>query len=240
MQKKEITASSKLSLGFRCGDCLHLDKISKFEKVCSKLGITKNALAPACFAPNVFELQKVTPDILNNLGLMIKDLNSTQCRILLGLLKARKSFERYHLAFGQPVYFHVGQDYLSNYFKGFVVSVSSFGEPTVYVTSDLNKKQVAKPAMLVLSPESVFTISRFKKKKDSLVKRNLVNDPKPFYFMKKVHPKEVDVSYEPPTMESVPDSWFDVYAGGKGKDKAQNKSPIKKVKSGLEMKIRSK
>lgn len=228
MLKKEANQSSKLVIGFKCGECLHHTKYAKFEKICFKLGVLAKASAPSCFTPNVFLLQKHSPDVLNQLGLLIKDFSSAQARILVGLLRSRKAYERYGLAFGMPVYVRFGSDYLNNYFRAYVISVTVHGEPMVYVTSDLNRKQTNAPAVMALLPDSVLTISMFKKKKQDLTKRKLLKDPKPTVFGKPVKGKKAEIDYEPPTLENVPASWFDAYARRTLKDSKH----LKKNKEG--------
>jgi hypothetical protein len=50
MQKKKIIPiSPKTSIGFKCGECLHFARLSKFEKPCSLLGIKAFANAPTWF-----------------------------------------------------------------------------------------------------------------------------------------------------------------------------------------------
>lgn len=212
MLKKDDTASSKIVIGLKCGECFHYEKYAKFEKPCSKLGVTRKANAPACFTPNVFALQKVAPDILAQLGFLLKEFTAPQARILLSLLRSKRTYDRYGLAFGQPVFFRLGQDYVANYFRGFVVGVTSHGEPMVYVSSDMNKKQIGTPNMLALMPDSVFSVSKFKAHRTKLIDSGKINDPNPLPLFKKVHPKTVSIDYEPPTIESVPDHWFDAYS----------------------------
>ncbi len=226
--------SAKITFTPKCGDCMHFDHYAKFQSVCSKLGVLKNRLAPPCFTENVFVLQKQSPDVLNQIGLLLKDFTPSQARILLAILAKKKKYKEYGLAFGMPVYFHLGSDYLNNYFKGYVVGVANRGEPMVYVSSDLNKKQVNKPAMLALYPDSVFTISQFEKKKKSLADNNRLNDPKITTIGKKNKTEISDVfDFEPPTLEAAPASWFDIYSKV-GKEKAN----FKKGKNGIEFQIK--
>lgn len=222
MLKKEAKQTARLSIAWKCGDCIHFQKFAKFEKVCSKLGVTDKALAPSCFSPNVFALQKVAPDVLNQIGLLVKDLSTTQSRILMGVLKSRKAFQRYGLAFGMPVYICFGADYLNNYYKGFVIGVASHGDPMVYVTSDLNKAQINRPAILALLKDSVYNVVKFRAKKQELIKKKRLNDPKNTgIFGSNIKKPTVDVGYEPPSMDQVPASWFDAYARRVGKKQSK-------------------
>jgi hypothetical protein len=234
--KKEQTASNKLQLGFKCGECLHHEKYSKFEKPCIALGVTKQASAPSCFTPNVFRLQKHTPDILNQLGFLLKDFSSADARILLGLLRSKQTYEKYKLMFGQPVYVRLGQDYLSNYYLGYVIGVAGHGNPMVYVTSDMHRTQIANPAIMALLPDSVFSTVTFKKKRAQLKQNNLLVDPKPLFNKRQASKAKAD-TYEVPTLESVPASWFENFSDRtrataiKGKT-ATTKRPIKRELDG--------
>lgn len=234
--KSADTKPAKLVLNMKCGDCVHFEHYAKFEKPCSKLGVMKFRDAPDCFMPNVFAFQRMSPDILNQIGILFKDFTPSLARILMGLLYKRKAYSRYGLAFGMPVYFHLGSDYLNNYYRGYVVGVNSRNsQPIVYVTSDLSKKQVSNPAILALFPDSVYNIVAFKKKRQALTEAGRMNDPKMMLTGSKKKPV-ADIGYEPPTMDSVPASWFDLYSKA-GKEKA----PFKKGKDGtIEVKVKRK
>lgn len=230
MLKKEITPkNSRLTIGFKCKECLHFAKHPKFEKLCSKLGVLANADAPACFTPNVYSLQKHSPDVMNHLGLLIKDFSAPEARILIALLRSKKVYERYGLAFGMPVYVRFGADFLGNYYRGYVIGVAPHGEPMVYVTSDMNRKQSNKTVIMALLPDSILTISEFKKKRDELIANKKLKDPNPTVFGKPVRKKHVDIDYEPPTLETVPTSWFDAYSTRTLKDSSKK---LKKEKDG--------
>lgn len=127
-KNKVIKISSRNSIGQKCGDCLHFKRNAKFEKPCSQLGIKHYAAAPQCFSPDVYVLAKKTPDILCQIGLMFHNFTPSESRVLLSLLNQNRTFERaYGLKFGQPVYFKLGNDYLANYFRGYVVGVATAG-----------------------------------------------------------------------------------------------------------------
>lgn len=215
MEKKDPSANStKLSLGFKCGDCLCFAKTARFEQPCEKLGVLRHANAPVCFVPNPFFMQKIQPDVLNQLGLLFREFNAPMKRVLLGLLRSGKTFEDMGLAFGQPVYFCMGEDYLSNYYTGYVIGVTSVMSPSVYVTTDLNKKQLSRPVIATLMPESVHVRSAFLKKREQLIERKRVMDPNHNKF-KRVIKKNALEGYEPPSMDSVPAEWFDDYGQSK-------------------------
>jgi len=234
MLKKPESKMAKLAVHFKCGDCIHFEKYPKYEKVCSKLGVERHANAPICFSPNIFKLQPLPSDVLNQIGLLFKDFTTSQARILFALLKTKKTFARLGLAFGMPVYICLGPDYLSNYYRAYVIGASVYGDRVVYVTSDLNRRQVSKATIMALLPDSIFTVSKFKRKRKVLGKKGRLVDPGSSFIMRGVKKKEVTIEYEPPTMETVPASWFDKFS----KQVGSSKKKIKNLKKGLEFKIR--
>lgn len=228
-----IVASSRP----KCGDCLHFARIAKFEKPCNQLGTKHYAEAPTCYDVDPFVLNKINPDTFNQLLLLLRDFGLKQRRTFIQMMRSMNSLEKnYKVELGQPVYFKVGpNDYLSNYFRGFVVGGSSSGDPQVYVTSDLGAKQRASPAMLTLLPSSVMKVSAWKKKRAQLIKDKKLKDPNPIYSSH-VDKKDLTSDYTPPTLESAPSEWFDKLSTGKMK---ASKS-LKRDKDGtLSFKMRS-
>ena len=98
----------------------------------------------------------------------------------------------------------------------------------------MNRKQIGTPNMLALIPDSVMSVVKFKKHRASLISGQRVNDPKPLPLFKKVHPKTVDADYQPPTIDNVPDHWFDVYTRPSSSDR---KSKITHKKGTSEFKV---
>ncbi len=214
LKKTASSSSAKTSIGFKCGECLHFDRLAKFEKPCTQLGVKAFASAPICFTPNVFKLQSVNPDIFYQLGVLTKDFTSTESRLVIALLKQVNVQEKvYKLRFGQPVYFALGNDYLANYFLGYVISVNTSGDELVYVTSDLGKKQRKTPMLGSFMLDSVFTSSKFKIKKESLIKQGRLAEKSSIITMTKT--KALD--YEVPTLDNAPKEWLDKANVKKGK-----------------------
>lgn len=239
MLLKEVPANSaKHTIGFRCGDCIHFAKYPRYEHPCKQLGVTPAAKAPACFSPNVFALQKTSPDVLSQLGLLLKDFTATEARVLLGLLMRKKSLLKLGLRFGQRVYFRLFQaDYVSNYYSGFVVGVSTFPTQEVYISSDLDKRQVGKPAIVALAVDSVYTYSQYKQIIVKLSKAGKAIDPNhPERKLFEKSKKPIDVGYEPPTLYTAKASWYTAYQRDINKDlrpldEARPKSKAKKGKT---------
>jgi len=228
-KKTVIPISSRNSIQQRCGDCLHFKLSAKFEKPCSQLGVKSYGAAPNCFSPNVYAMAQKSPDLLFQIGLMFHNFTPSQARVLLSLINMNKVFVKsYGLKFGQPVYFRLGNDFLGNYFRGYVAGVASAGEQQVFVTSDLSGAQKLKPVIATLNRDSVFSVSDFKKKREELVAKGRLQDPTPL----KTRPKKIDEKYEVPSMEKAPEEWFNTYGA-----KMSSKKKLKKTKDGLSFKI---
>ena len=214
----------------RCGDCLHFKHISKFERVCSTLGVKHFAEAPVCFTANPYALSTVNPDTLFQFALILRQFTPQQSRVALWILRQKSTMAKnYGLEFGQPVMFRMGGDYLSNYFRGYVISTASVGDGQVFVASDLAKTQRNMPATATLMPSSVFTLSAWKKKKAQLVKDKRLKDPNPLYSPSPLKKESLTMDYKVPTLEDAPAAWFDKTDGG---GKLKSKKRLKQGKDG--------
>lgn len=193
----------------KCGDCMHFKRVAKFEKVCSQLAVKHYANAPNCFMPDLWKLTELDPKTLYQLGLMFNKADISTMRILTASLKMFPRIrKRYALAFGQPVYFRFGSDYLSNYYRGFVAGAALAGDDQVFVSSNMERSQRKQPMMAQLMRSSVFTNTEFVKQKAALIKANKIMDPKPLFTpVPKIKGDPVD--YVPPSMETAPSEWYD-------------------------------
>lgn len=212
----------------KCGDCLHFKNVAKFERVCNTLGVKHFADAPTCFKVNPYILSKKNPDALSQIGLLMRDYTPQELRVFAYMIRENSLlFKNYKVRFGQPVMFRIGgSDYLSNYFRGFVVGGATVGDAQLFVTSDMGKTQRATPAMLTLLPSSVFALSEWKKKKAQLIRDKKLKDPNPLYSSH-VEKKDLTIDYVPPTLEDAPSEWFDKTGG-----KLKAKKNLKKGKDG--------
>lgn len=214
---RKIIPIGKASIGIKCGDCIHFKRMKKFEKPCSDLGRKHFADAPDCYSPDVYILAKHNPEILFNLALLYKDFTSQETRVFMSLLKKSKAFEKTKLQFGMPVYFSISNDYLNNYYRGFVLDVTSSAPQNVFVTSDLNNTQRTKPMIGTFMRESVYSVTEFKKKKAQLQKAGKLVDPKPKFTLSEDTVALGKSDYHPPSMDDAPREWFD--KSGKAKPK---------------------
>lgn len=234
MLKKD--SFNKVSLGMSCSDCVHFQTgPAKFEKVCAEIGVDARSRAPDCYNPDVFKLKDTDdPELLKNLGNIIRKFSPKQARILSFLL-ARQGGQlaKVKLKFGQPVYFSLGADYVSHYFKGYVVSSS---EDHVYVVAKLNKAK--ENTSLTLLRTSILTWSEYKKLEATLLEEGKVymseqerkkqaKLPIAELLDKKgrvPHVEQFKIDYEPPTLDTAPADWLNIYdASGEAKRKKKKK-----------------
>jgi hypothetical protein len=235
MLKKKVIPIAKNSIGLKCGDCLNFALNAKFEKPCKDLGVKRFSDAPSCYSPNVYLLGRKNPDVLHQLGLLLKDFTAQDQRVFISLLKQSKAFEKhYELRFGQPVYFCIGDDYLSNFYAGYCIGVAETGEGQVFISSDLQGKQRGKPLVGTFIRDSVFTVTQFKKKRAQLQKADRILDPKPMFATQTYTPAMAKVDYTPPSMDTAPEAWFykDKPLKKKGKDARLSSKNLKRSKDG--------
>lgn len=201
---KKVIPISKSSIGLKCGDCLFFKQNRKFEKPCTELGVKHFSVAPACFSPNVYKLGAKNPDVILQLGLLLRDFDASDVRVLMSILKQQTAFEKhYGLKFGQPVYVRIGDDYVSNYYRAFVIGVAECGDSMVFLASDLAQRQRQKPAVMSLFRDSLLTTSQWKVIRKRLQDADKVVDPKG-HFAKRIQNSMVKVDYEPPTIDQAP------------------------------------
>ena len=226
MLKEDGSNSPKQTLGMRCGECLHFKKgPPKFHSVCINLGVQSFAKAPNCFTPNVALLNTVSHDIVSQLGLIAKDLSPVQLRLLSYVFKHAGVLRKVELKFGQPIFFSLGSDYLSHYFRGYVLHVSD-DRDYVFVTSCLNKTKYQ--TFLTLPIASVLKGMAFKETRKRLVQSGRISLKSDTKYTGKLPLAEllsatgcllysrrnevVDADYIPPTLETAPAEWLNRHA----------------------------
>lgn len=229
MLKKE--GKNRVSLSLKCGDCLHYKQVAKFETVCALQGIHEKASAPDCFSPDIYKMvDKTHPEILFELGKLVKDFGPSKLRILAYTFKTASIIAKHGYQFGQPVYFSLGEDYLTHYFMGYVVGATS---EHVYVAARLNKCKTNTMAMFL--PSALLSKPEFKKKAIELQIAKRITLPKLKHNKDKCYPapeylnskgmlpdfKSEKFDYEPPTIDTAPPEWLD--AQNKKTEKDRNK-----------------
>lgn len=252
MLKKQREASpSRVSLNVKCGACLHFNRTAAFEKPCAQLGVLKQADACSSYTPDMCRLTRIDPESLKLLRDLTKDLRREELNILAYTFRNVDLLKRYGYHFGQTVLFSVGKDYLSEYFKAYILGISTDGE-YVYLSSTyegINRGQV----FMTLLRDSIMTVDEFKAHRRQLVKSkrlkpppaagkpntiDILKMPKPKRkaYMASLEKKPMD--YEPPTLDTVPTSWLDKREMADGKKRKQKAKSTRRVKEGRDGSIR--
>ena len=182
----------------KCGDCLHFQGSPHpgIGQACELRGVRKFATAPNCFTANVHVFRKTSPHALSLLSSVVGSFSAGQAKVLMGLLKQQSALQRQGLSFLQKVYFSVGNDFLENYYAGFVLGVGPRKELLI-VGSQFHSNQKSS-VVASLSKESVLDLQSFKKKRGELeAKGRLYENRRPHNPL----PKDL-LDYEPPTLET--------------------------------------
>jgi len=205
MQKKDTLDEEAKSMqeAFKCGECLHFatHPLRSKARPCKEEGIRHFANAPKCFTPDVTKLAAGSDQLIQIVSIF-NNFTYKQRRILIGMLRGRKK----KLKFGTKVYFKaVGQDYVSNYLCGFVLGTTSSGETIVGGDPDRTRRGAAYTAIFS-ETENLLNQQQWLKHRKYLIEKGRVEDPK--QPLRKF-PKNIDPNlYEPKTLDTAPDRWF--------------------------------
>ncbi len=238
-------SDKKLRLGMQCGDCLHFRCSGKFKgddnkvSTCENLGRLTGANAPDCFFPDFNKLNTLkSPEVAFEIGRLVRTLKPSQLRILAyTLVKSSRVIERQKLKFGQPVFFSLGRDYVSHYFKGYVLGVEKFSvenndggtqsQELVVVTSQMKKSKTN--VIAYFRRDTLLTVNEWKVKHKTLVdagkifmsdsdKERVRELPIPEKmksdgsFETKKHDADLEKmldSLDIPTIDKAPDDWYE-------------------------------
>lgn len=200
----------------RCGDCVHYKRgPKKFDDKCKNLEVHKDRRAPSCFSPDTFRLTKRNPEVLEKIGELTKNMSARELRLvshLFGQLSKLKEKKLFH--FGQPVYFSLGSDYLTHYFKGFVIANE---DSNVQISATLRRAR--KNTHICIPEDRVLSYEEFQEKAKQLVKdgrgyfdiselKYWKNLPLPDKMDKKGRVKievKEEIDYEAPTIDKAPE-----------------------------------
>lgn len=244
---------SKLTIGVRCVDCLHFKRGPKFyEELCIDLGFGPQHKPCPAFTPNHYKLIRLEPDILKHLNRITGTLSVSTMRILAYTLKNISVLKSVNLQFGQCVYFCFGEDYLSHYFKGYVVGISH-DKQHILVSSRLKEAKTSTTLSLLF--DSVYTKEKFAIKRKELIKKKKLLLPKELKvgvnrrkmpiveylnrdgtLKKEYLIGSTELNYDPPTLNNAPANWL--YPNSKNpqmkkvKSKKKLNKKIKIVKKG--------
>lgn len=210
MRKKDTVENKKAKKSnaesYRCGDCLHYQRHAHSAKgsVCEKEGIRAFAIAPKCFTPDVSVLQGNT-DAFLQLSMLVNSYTPKQRRIMLAVIRDASKVKKHGYTIGTKVYFKVTHgDYLNNYFIGYVMGRTSAGE--IMITGTPDRKTRGNSFMFYVNDKTaLLSHADWKAKEHELREAGLINDP----VEKRNRIKKTDEEeYQPPTIDSVPESWY--------------------------------
>ncbi len=241
------------SLQMTCGSCLYHSGVALYSKPCHELGVEDYALAPKCFRPNVHMLvQQVDGDFIAQLGRKCSHLPSDALRLLAYTLSGIAAIQESGFKFGQPVYFSLGGDYISHYFKGVLVALQ---DDVATISATLNK---AKSPTLIMAPvDSILTKSQWRVKLAKLanlgrLKSDVTVKTKQClaeiltyegtlsddWLAEVQRNQQLDEIYEPPTIDSAPDALIAAFRKDKekkGMAVGKNKRRTKPAKIGFDL-----
>lgn len=211
--------TKRIGVQMHCGECLHFTTQRLYEATCSNLGVDAEEAAPNCFAPDTRQLAGIDTNLIHSMGKLLRAATTGQQRLLAHAIEAAAELaDKTRFKFGQPVYFCLGSDVLSHYFKGYVVGLSATGDQIIVSASIDSENQ----SSLILFPDSLMTLSEFKAHKEWLInndrimltpqeaKRNGLSIAG--YYLPNADREEQQAAFEhytPPTMDTAPSSWFD-------------------------------
>ena len=195
LETGEGTARSNVVL--RCGDCLHYkgSPHPAMDKSCVHLGVRTTAIAPSCFTPNVSVLRKVSGMEFKTLAALLVGFKPQQARVLMGLLKGAGSLQSTGFHFLQKVYFRTGDDFLENYYSGYVLGVGP--NKTLMIVGERYLSGSTSVPVAQLMKSSVLSWEAFKVKRDKLIAQGKFLEPKKLK-------RYASPDYEAPTLDSPP------------------------------------
>ena len=218
LKPKKIIKIATLNL--QCGDCIHFKHIPLYSDICNKLGIQHYAIAPSCYVPNThLVLEDLNKKDLEKLIHITNHLSSDKLRILSYLIDQASEVLKYDLIWGQDVYFSLGYDYVTHYFKGYVIGVSneqiilagSLNNSITYVHITLYRDKI-----LTLAEWKTHSLNLLKLDKISLTDKKSTRFKNPLPELLKADGSlEIDYSqfrtdlidglYEPPSIDLAPE-----------------------------------
>lgn len=114
----------------------------------------------------------------------------------MGMLNKASRLEKFGFTYMEKVYFHVGDRYLNNFYSGHVMATGIENTLLIIGAKQLDSKT---PLLAHLPADSVYSLKKFKRLRVSMIEKGLINDPE---ARRKKLPRNVEVDYEPPTIDS--------------------------------------
>lgn len=156
--------AARLTLGMRCGDCLHFKgpKSPLYKDKCSELGTKHYATACQGFTPNFSVMNRGGGNLQNSakIAALVSEMPASTARILGYMLcKQSSAFEKVGVRFGQPMYLFLeptvglartalqavqkdDMHYLENYYRTYAIGVQYLGDGLheLYLASSIEGK----------------------------------------------------------------------------------------------------
>jgi hypothetical protein len=218
-------SSNRVSLGLKCGECMHLTGVATFEKPCAQLGKTSFAEACPSFTPDMRILAVVKKKHHSTLAEIFKELSQPQLRLLGYACRNADLVKKSGFELGEEVVFSLGQDYLECYVRGYVIGADR-AATQVYISSDFEGLNGGSCLITLLRP-SVMKMADFLKHRAELISKGRIAEPKPSTgsvkrttlqclrmspdaraLLRKQLKTKPD-EYTPPSLDTVPSSWLD-------------------------------
>jgi hypothetical protein len=219
------STNSRVSLGLKCGQCIHLTGVPTFERPCIQLGKTTFADACPSFTPDMVQISVVKKNHMAALANITLGMSRPQLGIFAYVFRNIDHIKKARCQFGEQVVFSLGGDFLECYVRGFIIGADRTGSQ-VYISSDFEGMNV-ESAMLTLLRTSIMTMVEFAKHRKSLIANNRLVEPKfdkgsrkrttlqrlkmtadersIYRELLKTKPDE----YVPPSLDTVPARWLD-------------------------------
>lgn len=219
------STNSRVSLGLKCGQCIHLTGVPTFERPCIQLGKTTFADACPSFTPDMVQISVVKKNHMAALANITLGMSRPQLGIFAYVFRNIDHIKKARCQFGEQVVFSLGGDFLECYVRGFIIGADRTGSQ-VYISSDFEGMNV-ESAMLTLLRTSIMTMAEFAKHRKSLIANDRLTEPKfdkgsrkrttlqrlkmtadersIYRELLKTKPDE----YVPPSLDTVPARWLD-------------------------------
>lgn len=172
-------------------------KHPSFNERCSDRGVKTGAVAPPCYTPNVTVFRRHSLDTFRILSAVIRSFSPQENRVLMGILHKSNRLEKFGFNFLDKVYFRLGDEYLNNFYSGYVLAVGIERTLLIIGAKQMENKR---PMIAHLEATSVYSVDKFKRVKKRLIENGMINDPETRRLRL---PRMVDVDYEPPTIDSA-------------------------------------
>lgn len=218
-------STNRVSLGLKCGECVHLSGTPVFEKVCSQLG--KTSFADACkeFTPDLAQMTFVKKGDIKAFSEIANRMSQKQLRLMSFVCRNADLIKKAGYSLGETVVFSLGGDYLECYVRGEIIGADRRGQQ-VYVVSDFESLNI-NSALMTLMKSSIMSMPEFIKKRKELILEGRIAEPKNPKASRKrttlqclrmsaderaVYRERLATkpdSYEPPSIDTVPAAWLD-------------------------------